>query len=163
MNQNNIIPCIVSLNKLLALTIDNYFINYETLKKSIYFYEYEQLQIKVHTLKEQLIEGFSWYCGSTIENEEKKIKGDLFDPENANPFRQQYNLLTLALEKTQNICSGLVAKHEYKVLFTEIKNTCEEQLLLISNIIQKTSKKNTESHFIPKYVKRREIPKVFVN
>jgi len=72
MNQSNVIPCIVSLNKIMALTIDNYFINYEMLKKSTRFYDYEQLQIRIHSLREQLIHGFSWYCGSSIEVEEKK-------------------------------------------------------------------------------------------
>jgi len=114
-------------------------------------------------LKEKLINGFSWYCGSTLDNEEKKMNGDWLQPENKDPFRQQYNLLTLALEQNQTICSGLVANYDYKQLFIEIKDTCEAQLQLTKNILQKAKRKSEESHFYPKYIKRRETTKTYAS
>lgn len=163
MNQTAVIPCIISLNKLLALTIDNYFINYEALKRTPFFYDYEKLQIKIHMLREQLISGFSWYCGSTIENETKRIEEDLLDPENTNPFRQQYNLLNLALEQNQTICKGLVANQEYKQLFRDIKDTCEKQLNLTTQVLTEIKKKHTKSHFVPKYIKSRKIKETYAS
>jgi len=135
MNQNTVIPYIVSLNKLLSLTIDNYFINYEILRKSIHFYEYEKMQIKIHSLRENLNEGFSWYCGSTISCEEKKITEKINLAESSNPFKQQNNLLTLILEKNHKICSEIVANFKYKQIFIDLNETCSAQLYIVSKVI----------------------------
>jgi len=156
MNQSKVIPCIVSLSKLIALTIDNYFINYETLKKSTRFYEYEQLQIKIHSLREQLINGFPWYCGSSMEIEEKKLNTDFFNSEKKNPFKQEHKLLKLALKQNQTICKGIVANKDYKQLFTEIENACKAQLKITDEVLEKAKTKHQQSHFIPKYIKRRD-------
>lgn len=132
MSQNEIIPCILKLNKIITLTIDNYFINYEILKKNDIFYEYEKLQIKLHSLREQLIEGFSWYCGSTIETQKQKHALNDNEIENKNPFKHQTHLLEKAIVQNKTICKGIIANYDYKNIFTEIKHTCESQLKLIN-------------------------------
>jgi len=78
------------------------------------------------------------------------------ESESKNPIKQEHKLLKLALEQNQIICNGIVANHGYKQLFTEIKKACEAQLKITTEILQKTKTKYKESHFIPKYIKRRD-------
>jgi len=148
MTQNKIIPSILQLNKLITLTIDNYFINYETLKMHSHFYEYEQLQIQIHSLREQLIKGFSWYCGSTIEQEKKRHLSKAADLENKDPFKQQYNLLQQAIVQNNTICNGIVANYDYKNIFLEIKTVCDAQL----NLLQPLLNRNTTTEKAKKLV-----------
>lgn len=134
MSQNIIIPYIVNLNKLIVLTIDNY----NDIKSTDHWNKNEEFQIKINALRQKLIKGFPWYCGSTIEKEEKKAANTLLEFETQNPLKLQQYLLVSAIDHSKTICEGLVANYNYQEIFTEIKNTFEVQLKFSKQALKTT-------------------------